>query len=162
MIDGNRGSAGQSTRDEGVGKRLGTGEVCAECGTYIARGLRYTALAPDSSVIHPSDPTRDGWRLVMACGAEHLQVLIDHARNMWVDEQLWFGRLARVSVQPEARDVSLSGLARLAGLSEDQCARALAWNARRDKPNEYLPGGQPLRPEELFGPAAPPAPREPD
>lgn len=161
MIDGNRGSADQFTCEKHFDKPLAVGEVCAECGGAIARGLRYTALAPDSSVIHPSDPTRDGWRLVTACGPEHLQCVIDRAKAIWVDEQLWFGQLARVSSRPELRGAALSRLSRLAGLSEQQCARALAWNARCDPPSRRLPGGQWLPDDDFLDPFAPPTPREP-
>jgi hypothetical protein len=114
------------------------------------------ALVADSSVIDPHDPSRDGHRVVTACTAEHLQLLIDEARENWSEEQLWFGRLCRASRQPSLRDASLARLGEYAGLSPDHLRRALAWNATRAERHAALPGGQPLpssRPSDHRGPS---------
>jgi hypothetical protein len=103
-----------------------------------------SALLPDSSVIHPDDPSQDGRRMVVTCGAEHLDQLIVSARRDWVDEQLWFGRLCRASMKPGMRHAELSRLGLHARLSAGELRRALEWNARSDHPRTTLPGGQPL------------------
>ncbi|HWC84364.1 MAG TPA: hypothetical protein VG756_30780 [Pseudonocardiaceae bacterium] len=110
----------------------------------------HRALVPDSSVIHPEDPSFDGKREVHACGPAHLDELIQGARKQWSDEQLWFGRLARASTMPGMRVVSLRRVGDRARLTEEALDRALAWNARRADPDTTLPGGQRLpttRPE---------------
>ena len=55
------------------------GNHCALCGRTVPREQRHSALLPDSSVSHPADPNRHGWRTVIACGKEHLDILIRQA-----------------------------------------------------------------------------------
>jgi len=105
-----------------------------------------TLLVPDSSVMAPAgkDAGLDGQRLVTACGNDHAAVLVKHARDGWVDEQRWFGRLCRASVEPGMRAASMSRLGERARLSPQQLRGALDWNAGRRTPYIVLPGGQPL------------------
>ena len=55
--------------------------LCAHCGLRSPPGSTQGALLPDATVIDPQDRGRDGRRYVIACGTEHLQVLIDRARR---------------------------------------------------------------------------------
>ncbi|GAA4661764.1 hypothetical protein GCM10023214_62550 [Amycolatopsis dongchuanensis] len=71
-------------------------------------------------------------------------MLVEQARGAWVDEQRWFGRLCRASVEPGIRDSSVSWLGDRARLSPHQLRAALQWNANRKTPRTVLPGGQPL------------------
>jgi hypothetical protein len=115
--------------------------TCDHCFRELPPGRVLVAVAPDSSVVHRSDPSLDGWRLVRAC-AEHLTELIDTARAGWVEEQLWFGRLARASSAQEMHGAPLRQVARQASLSPERLHQALRWNAWRTEPTRQLPGGQ--------------------
>jgi hypothetical protein len=115
--------------------------TCDHCFRELPPGRVLVAVAPDSSVVHGSDPSLDGWRLVRAC-AEHLAELIDSARAGWVEEQLWFGRLARASSVLEMHGAPLRQVARHASLSPERLHQALRWNAWRPEPTRRLPGGQ--------------------
>jgi hypothetical protein len=117
------------------------GRSCALCGSS---GSTHGALLPDATVIDPDGRGRDGRRYVIACGTEHLQLLIDRARRDWVAEQLWFGLLCRASIPPRMRGVPLAELGWSARLSPDHLRRALDWNARSATPRTTLPGGQAL------------------
>lgn len=120
------------------------GCVCAHCGLRCPPGSAQGALLPDAAVIDPQDRGRDGRRYVIACGTEHLQVLIDRARRDWVAEQLWFGVLCRASTPTAMRGVPVSDLGPRARLSPEQLRRAVDWNTRCEAPRVTLPGGQPL------------------
>jgi hypothetical protein len=120
------------------------GRVCGHCGLPVATGNEQTALVPDSSAMFPQDAVLDGQRMVTACGPEHVSVLVGQARRMWVDEQWWFGRLCRASVQPGMVGATVPRVAESARLSPQQLRAALAWNAERNIPQAVLPGGQPL------------------
>ena len=84
------------------------GSVCAHCGHRSPPGSAQGALLPDATVIDPQDRGRDGRRYVTACGAGHLQLLIDQARRDWVAEQLRFGQFCRASAAPVTRDLPIS------------------------------------------------------
>ncbi len=127
------------------------GRVCGHCGQLAAPGSSIGALLPDSSVIDPDGLGRDGRRYVTACGAGHLQLLIDQARRDWVAEQLWFGQLCRASTVPVTRDLPISHLGERARLTPDHLRRAVEWNTRSERPRVTLPGGQVLP----TGPAPP-------
>ena len=122
----------------------GIGGVCAHCGLRSPPGSAQGALLPDATVIDPQDRGRDGRRYVIACGTEHLQVLIDRARRDWVAEQLWFGLLCRASTPEAARGVPVADLASRARLSPEHLRRAVDWNTRSNNPRVTLPGGQTL------------------
>jgi hypothetical protein len=117
---------------------------CGHCTKLIPVDRVLRALVLDSSVIHPSDPSQDGYRVVTACANDHLHRLIEQARHSWVDEQLWFGKLCRASLRPDLRDASMDRLADYAGLTADALRRALAWNIAQPLPHLSLPGGQRL------------------
>ena len=121
-----------------------TGRRCAHCGGPVLADRGESALVPDSSVVDVDDPTRDGRRLVTACGSGHLQLLIDKARHDWRAGQLWFGRLCRASTQPRMSEAPLWLLGERAHLSIEDLQCALEWNADGDSPRTALPGGQPL------------------
>lgn len=118
-------------------------QLCDFCGRPIPDNAGHAGLVPDSSVIDEHNHALDGHRIVVACGDEHLDRLIELARFAFVDEQLWFGQLCRASRLPGLGDASLARLARRARLSPADARRALEWNARQDNPLTVLPGGQP-------------------
>jgi len=120
------------------------GRNCALCGLRSPPGSIHGALLPDATVIDPYGHGGDGRRYVTACGAEHLQVLIDRARRDWVAEQLWFGLLCRASTPPATRGLPMSLLGERAQLSPEHLRRAVDWNTRSDNPRATLPGGQTL------------------
>ncbi len=126
--------------------------TCDHCQRELPPDGMLVASVPDSSFVHGDDPSFDGWRLVRAC-TEHLIVLIDQARAGWIEEQLWFGRLARASRHPELHGVSLRRLAQHASLSPQRLAQALRWNASRTEPVRRLPGGHPLPVPDICLPA---------
>ncbi|MEV4604107.1 hypothetical protein AB0K15_42915 [Amycolatopsis sp. NPDC049253] len=115
--------------------------VCQVCGQTDPRKL-VRALVPDSSAIDELDLGADGYRLVTVCSDDELHALIAHGRAIWVDEQLWLGRLGRASTAPGMRRATLPTIARWAGLTHEQLRRVLAWNATRFDSTENLPGGQ--------------------
>jgi hypothetical protein len=117
--------------------------TCDHCRRDLSPDRMLVAIVPDSSFVHRDDPSRDGCRLVRAC-IEHLTALIDEARAGWVEEELWFGRLARASSLPEMRGATLGQVAWQASLSPERLRQALRWNACRTDPVRQLPGGQPL------------------
>jgi hypothetical protein len=117
--------------------------ACDQCQREFPPGRMLVVIAPDSSFVHHDDPSLDGCRQVRGC-SDHLAELIDKARAGWVEEQLWFGRLARASRQPEMRGASLGQLALRASLSPERLHQALRWNAWRAEPVRQLSGGQPL------------------
>lgn len=118
--------------------------TCHQCLLTFPASEMHVALVPDSSFVHADDPGLDGCRLVRACGPAHLNELIERARDTWVVEQLWFGRLVRASKDPEMRDAPMRQVAGHASLSPERLRQALAWNARRNEPMSSLPGGQAL------------------
>ncbi|MGW5688994.1 hypothetical protein [Nonomuraea sp. NPDC003754] len=100
---------------------------CMWCGTKVADGSELFSVAPDSSMVHASDPTWDGHRVLIACSPEHLAVLQEHYRRRpFVDEELWAGKLARAL---EGVDCTppLAELTEATGLSLEQLQRCLAW-----------------------------------
>lgn len=120
------------------------GRVCGYCARPIPAGQAVTALIPDSSAMAPQDAIMDGQRLVTACGNKHISALGADGRRAWVEEQRWFGRLCRASVEPGMREATVSELGEQARMSEGQVAAALDWNARGKATRTVLPGGQPL------------------
>ncbi|MGW7533839.1 hypothetical protein [Amycolatopsis sp. NPDC054798] len=116
-------------------------EACEHCGEQIPPGKLQTALVPDSSRVDSADFARHGQRLVYACGDEHMTLLVEHARENWVDGQWWFGLLCQAS--RSAARASLPELAHRARLSDGQLDAALKWNAGEACPLRRLPGGQP-------------------
>jgi hypothetical protein len=115
--------------------------TCDHCRRELSPDRMLVAIAPDSSFVHRDDPSHDGCRLVRAC-TEHLTELIDKARAGWVEEQLWFGRLARASGLSTMRGATLRQVAHQASLSPQRFGQALRWNACRADPVRQLPGGQ--------------------
>ena len=96
--------------------------ACDQCQRELPPGRMLVVIAPDSSFVHHDDPSLDGCRPVRAC-SDHLTELIDKARAGWVEEQLWFGRLARASSQPDMRGASLRQLARRHHCRRNDCTR---------------------------------------
>lgn len=122
------------------------GQTCAHCGQALRPDRMRTGMVPDSSAVHPSDPGQDGWRLVRACGLDHLDTLSYQGRASWVEEQLWFGKLLRASRQSDGPNISLAALAERASISAGRLHQALRWNASQADPVRLLPDGQTLPP----------------
>ncbi|MEV0052876.1 hypothetical protein AB0H34_20510 [Saccharopolyspora shandongensis] len=59
----------------------GEPELCDWRGTMISDKSELYSLVPDSSVIHASDPKFDGQRLIVACGDEHMRLLVEVYRR---------------------------------------------------------------------------------
>ena len=116
-------------------------EKCGHCGRSTTASDSVGALVPDSSVIHPHDPSGDGHRFVTACCDEHLDRVVEQLRSAWTEEQLWFGRLCRASADPRLRNASLLRVGKRAHLSTANLRRALEWNANREGSLGKLPGG---------------------
>lgn len=129
--------------------------LCELCGRPVPLGAGETALIPDSAAVYDDNPRKDGTRIALACGTEHLDHLIIRACDSWQDAQLWFGWLCRASRRPELRRASLIRLAEKALLTGDELAAALAWNADRPAPLRTLPGGQPICTTDRSAPVRP-------
>lgn len=100
---------------------------CGVCHRPMVIGRAQYVVLRDSSVIDPEDPSMDGRRVLPACSSEHVEAL-RAAAPPWLDEQLWWGQLARAQRQTHrGPPVPLPTLARQAGLSLEQAQRALAW-----------------------------------
>jgi hypothetical protein len=65
-------------------------ETCEWCNVLVTDGSELYGLVPDSSVIHASDPSMDGSRLITACSDEHLVALrVRYAARPFVNEEQW-------------------------------------------------------------------------
>ncbi|MFD5428822.1 hypothetical protein [Streptomyces sp. NPDC127084] len=71
-------------------------ERCGQSRALIAEGEALGMHVPDSSFVHPDDPTRDGDRPLAACSPEHLAELMKTAgARPYRDVELWAGKIAR-------------------------------------------------------------------
>jgi hypothetical protein len=64
--------------------RAAHGQTCEFCGDRIPRGAGHVGLVPDLSVIDKDNPDLDGYRMIFACGSDHLDRLILRNRYGWV------------------------------------------------------------------------------
>lgn len=100
---------------------------CEVCGRRIQPGQGFDIVVPDSSVAHPTDPTRDGRRQAHACSAIHAGELVQIGARNWVDEELWAAQIGRLSAGWNYTALSLDEVAAIAGLDRTQLRRALSW-----------------------------------
>ncbi|MGY0459127.1 hypothetical protein ACW14Y_02555 [Kitasatospora sp. cg17-2] len=119
-------------------------DICDHCGLAVLAQDLLGALVPDSSAVHASDPELDGRRVVTACSAGHLAMLVEVYRSRpFVPEEQYAGKVSRTLADYD-EPVPLSVVAALCGLSEDQAqqgvdwhnARAREWRARYGDPEE--------------------------
>ncbi|MFI9361451.1 hypothetical protein ACIG5E_10350 [Kitasatospora sp. NPDC053057] len=106
-------------------------DLCDQCGRVLAASDLLSALVPDSSALHPSDPELDGRRVLTACTLEHLAELVEQYRGRpFVPEEQWAGKVCRTLAAQE-EPVPLSLVARMSGLSVQQTVRGVEWHNTR-------------------------------
>lgn len=117
--------------------------VCEYCGRLLDEPAPHDVIVPDSSYLDPGDSRRDGHRPANACCREHADILVARGERLWDDEQLWAGKLSRVSAHWNRSETTLEGMASRAGLTYSQLVRAIRWRlgsgSRRQRARE--PGG---------------------
>lgn len=130
-------------RSGGTPERL---DLCDLCGWAVPEDGLLSALVPDSSALHVSDPELDGKRALTACSVDHLAELIEqYRRRPFVQEEQWAGKVCRTLAEyDDDAPVPLRLVAALSGLSEEQAqqgvewhnAKAREWRARYGDPGE--------------------------
>ncbi|MFD8708468.1 hypothetical protein ACFV1W_38805 [Kitasatospora sp. NPDC059648] len=106
-------------------------DLCDHCGQVGDATDLLSALVPDSSALHPSDPELDGRRVLTACTVEHLAELVQQYRDRpFVPEEQWAGKVCRALAEQE-EPVPLSLVAQMSGLSEQQAAQGVEWHNAR-------------------------------
>ncbi|AUG81658.1 hypothetical protein CFP65_7053 [Kitasatospora sp. MMS16-BH015] len=106
-------------------------DLCDLCGEIVADEDLLGALVPDSSALHESDPDLDGKRVVTACTAAHLVVLVEQYRDRpFVPEEQWAAKVCRALAEFD-EPVTLSLVAELSGLSEQQAQSGVDWHNDR-------------------------------
>ncbi|WP_045692451.1 hypothetical protein [Streptomyces rubellomurinus] len=120
-------------------------DLCDLCGQAVDGDDLLSALVPDSSALHVSDPALDGKRVLTACGLDHLAELIEQYRHRpFVPEEQWAGKVCRTLAEYDDEPVPLTEVAELSGLSVQQAeqgvewhnARAREWRARYGEPGD--------------------------
>lgn len=102
-------------------------ERCELCGRDLAPVDRHAVTIPDSAFVHADDDSEDGRRPAVACSREHAVELVARGTRTWVNEELWLGKVLRVSSRWRRRETTLDQFAALAGLTPYQLRRALRW-----------------------------------
>lgn len=123
-------------------------DLCDECGQVVADNDLLSALVPDSSVLHGSDPDLDGKRVLTACSVDHLAVLVEqYRRRPFVPQEQWAAKVCRTLAGYE-EPVALSTVAEQSGLSEDQAQQGVDWHNERAREwrARYGDGGEDTRP----------------
>ncbi|MGW2254284.1 hypothetical protein ACWCXH_29440 [Kitasatospora sp. NPDC001660] len=106
-------------------------DLCDLCGRAVAHGDLLSALVPDSSALHATDPELDGERVLTACTVDHLAALTEQYRHRpFVPEEQWAGKVCRALADYDDA-VPLSMVAALSGLSVRQAARGVEWHNAR-------------------------------
>ncbi|MCO1575164.1 hypothetical protein M8C13_05245 [Crossiella sp. SN42] len=126
-------------RDEGVPDW----ELCDVCARILdpLAEARF-AVVPDSSAVRMVSVCADGWRLVVACGEQHLRELIAaYQARPWIPAELWAGRVERAWVTvPVTGRMTVDVLAARTGLSQVQ-VRAGVWLWRQRLSGRWPPPG---------------------
>ncbi|MFF3072243.1 hypothetical protein ACFVSN_29735 [Kitasatospora sp. NPDC057904] len=131
--------------DDPFGGTPETLDLCDLCGRAVPGDDLLSALVPDSSALHVSDPDLDGKRVLTACTVGHLADLIEqYRRRPFVLEEQWAGKVCRVIAEYDDEPVPISTVAALSGLSVEQAqqgvewhnARAREWRARYGDPDD--------------------------
>ncbi|MEK2495081.1 hypothetical protein WN990_36615 [Kitasatospora purpeofusca] len=106
-------------------------DICDHCGLAVPAQDLLGALVPDSSAVHASDPELDGRRVVTACSAGHLAMLVEVYRSRpFVPEEQYAGKVSRTLADYD-EPVPLSVVAALCGLSEQQAQQGVDWHNAR-------------------------------
>nr|WP_230211117.1 hypothetical protein [Streptomyces kaniharaensis] len=128
--------------DDRFGFDAETLDLCDHCGQAVVGADLLSALVPDSSALHATDPDLDGKRVLTACSVDHLAALIEeYRRRPFVPEEQWAAKVCR-ALAGHDEPVPLSTVAQLCGLSERQAQQGVEWhNARaREWRARYGPG----------------------
>ncbi|WP_277436209.1 hypothetical protein [Streptomyces sp. SPB162] len=117
-------------------------ELCDWCGRLWYDG-GVLAIVRDSSAVHATDPAKDGMRLLVACGGEHLGALLERYRQRpFVEEELWSWQIVR-ALSAAPHDMTVEELSPVTGLTTPQIHRALAWRdecaLHADRPGQDPP-----------------------
>lgn len=107
--------------------------MCDACGAVIPDGTeRLYAFVPDSSALRASPRSRDGWRWLVACGAEHMLQLVQwYERRPFVEAEQWAAQIARgIAVDPRHHDDD-AALMELTGLTAEQIRQGVAFRDAR-------------------------------
>jgi hypothetical protein len=104
---------------------------CGVCGRSVsADGIR--EVVPDSSYLHPSDAAQDGQRPLVACDKDHFdEIAASYRERLYVDEELWAGKVSRAVQQAWPGGVWGEELERATGLTGQQIVSAAEWNKAR-------------------------------
>lgn len=102
-------------------------EVCDGCGAVIPDGTeRLYAFVPDSSALRASSRSRDGWRWLVACDAEHmLQLVRWYEQRPFVEAEQWAAKIARGLAVDHDHDEA--ALMEATGLTADQIRQGVAY-----------------------------------
>ncbi|MFD7161744.1 hypothetical protein ACFV9C_44665 [Kribbella sp. NPDC059898] len=118
--------------DDADGSDEHANELCDVCGAAITDESALYTLVPDSSFIHAANPTMDGQRLIVACTQRHLdQLTQQYTARLFVDEELWIGKIGRALEQSPTGRLQPDQLAIATGLTVEQIERAAAWHNAR-------------------------------
>jgi hypothetical protein len=106
-------------------------EVCDACGAVIPDGTeRLYAFVPDSSALRASSRSRDGWRWLVACCAEHMLHLVRwYEHRPFVEAEQWAAKIVRGLADDQTCDEAT--LMELTGLTADQIRQGVAFRDAR-------------------------------
>jgi hypothetical protein len=101
-------------------------DTCDVCGARLGPAEGTIALVRDSSAVRSHAGGVDGQRLVLACTAEHGEVLrARYLQRPFAEEELWAGRIRRAL--GSAPGLGPVELAARTGLSPEQIEQGQAW-----------------------------------
>jgi hypothetical protein len=105
-------------------------DLCDLCGALILDGAEVRDVVPDSSAVDLSRPELDGWRPVVACGGDHLELLRRQYEYRPFDhEELWAQIVDRAERREARWCMGIDDLVTSTGLTLDQLLRAIRWRA---------------------------------
>ena len=107
-----------------------TVELCDACGVVIDGATAVRDAVPDSSAVDLSRPDLDGWRPVVACGGDHLELLRrEYEARPFDYEELWAQIVDRAERREARWCMGIDDLVASTGLTLDQLLRAIRWRA---------------------------------
>jgi hypothetical protein len=105
-------------------------ELCDACGLVIDGGTELRDTVPDSSAVDLARPDLDGWRPVVACGSDHLELLRrEYEARPFDYEELWAQIVDRAERREARWCLGIDDLVASTGLTLDQLLRAIRWRA---------------------------------